>query len=594
MSKVLKVVLGLAVLYVVLMGGSGLAIRAMLSGQTGERIRAAAQETLPVDVSISGGSFDIAKWFVFQPSLSFENLRVANAPGYSNEPLLSAALVSADAALGSLLGEELEIARIEIVEPALLIEANERGVTNIDALLAALSAPDGGDEEPAEPSDGRSLVIGGFSIRDGSIRYVTPGEQPMVVKNLSVQVEDFSPASSFSVSASLDLFEEEAVHLAFDGDTGPFNPQSAPAQGALSVDAALSRLPEQFRVDNLGDFIVSPGAESRLTLQSDLAGDLLDDFSGNGRIQFEDIQLGKADKPQLPLRGEAPISLTIRNALANPSWMLKMPDAELQLGAGVWRGSIDLTQGDDRIAGRSNGSIQGVDVNELLTALTDSENVVFGLLELDSYDLQFSGRDSTEIQDSFQGKGRLDLLDGKLAVFDTLKTVEQKVNKVLKGEQSYAEGVTSFVRAGTDFVIADRRVTTPNLLLENESASLGGAGSFGFDLDLDYDISSLISGPLADALGGEKNTEGVAQLAAPLRVTGTVDSPKVFLDVKGLAKKAAADKAKSLLGGLLGGKSSEQETPPAAEGEEQQPEKAKKLPFGLGGVVDKALGEKKE
>ena len=328
-----------------------------------------------------------------------------------------------------------------------------------------------------------------------------------------------------------------------------------------------------------------------MTLNADLAGDLLDDFSGDGNIAFSDILLGKADKPQLPLQGEAPIRLSIRNALANPSWAMRMPDATLQLGQGTWAGNLSLRQDGDRIAGQSSGSIQGVDVNELLTALTDSEDTLFGLLELERYSLSFAGRDAAEIQNSFQGAGRLDLTDGKLAVFDTLKTIEQQVNKVLKGE-SVAEGVTSFVRFGTDFQIANQRVTTPNLLLENDSARIGGAGSFGFDQGLDYNISSLISGPLAKLLGGSANAEGVVQAAAPLRVSGTMESPRVFLDVKSIAKKAAVDQAKGFLGNLLNRNreepaGDEAETEGATEGEEQ-PEK-KGLPFGLGGLLDGAL-----
>jgi|GEM_PF-1272450 len=596
MNKVLKVALGLILLYVLVMGGSGLAIQALLSGETGARLREQAQASLPVELSIQGGDFDLAGWFFFRPALSFDHLRVENPEGFSDEPLLTADQVSARADLRSLLGDGLEIAQISIVAPDLLVETDAAGRTNIDALLEAASSGETAvDAPPADDAEAQSVRVGSFAIEDGTVRYVTPGEPPMTVKNLSVAVDDFDPEASFPIHAELDLFEEEAVHLSFEGTTGPFTPTSSPATGALNVEAMLAKLPEQFRVDNLGDFIVSPGSGSRLNLNADLEGDLLDDFSGDGAVAFSDILLGKAEKPQLPLSGDAPIRLSIRNALANPSWALRMPDATLTLGQGTWSGNLSLRQDGDRIAGQSSGAIRGVDVNELLTALTDSEDTLFGLLELERYSLSFDGRDAEEIQNSFQGAGRLDLTDGKLAVFDTLKTIEQKVNRVLKGEQSVAEGVTSFVRFGTDFQIADRRVTTPNLLLENDSARIGGAGSFGFDQDLDYNVSSLISGPLAELLGGSANAEGVAQAAAPLRVSGTMESPRVFLDVKGIAKKAAVDQAKGFLGNLLN-RNREQpaEGEAAAEGEateEEQPKK-KGLPFGLGGILDKALEDK--
>jgi len=592
MNKALKTALGLVLLYILVMGGSGLAIQALLSGETGARLRDQAQAALPVELSIEGGDFDLAGWFFFRPALSFDHLRVENPDGFSGEPLLTADQVSARADLRSLLGDGLEISQISILSPSLLVETDAQGRTNLDALLTA--AASGGEASETEATDSPSVRVAGFAVEDGTVRYVTPGEPSMTVKNLRVAVDNFDPSQAFGIDAELDLFEEEAVHLSFQGVTGPFSPDSSPADGKISVEAFLAKLPEQFRVDNLGEFIVSPGSGSRLTLNADLAGDLLDDFSGDGNIAFSDILLGKADKPQLPLEGEAPIRLSIRNALANPSWALRMPDAVLQLGQGTWNGNLSLRQDGDQIAGQSSGSIQGVDVNELLTALTDSEDTLFGLLQLERYSLSFSGRDAAEIQNSFKGAGRLDLTDGKLAVFDTLKTIEQQVNKVLKGE-SVAEGVTSFVRFGTDFQIADQRVTTPNLLLENDSARIGGAGSFGFDQGLDYDVSSLISGPLAKLLGGSENAEGVVQAAAPLRVSGTMKSPRVFLDVKSLAKKAAVDQAKGFLGGLLnrnqepaeGEASTEGE---AAEGEAEQPKK--KLPFGLGGLLDGALEDK--
>jgi len=593
MNKALKTALGLVLLYILVMGGSGLAIQALLSGETGARLRNQAQASLPVELSIEGGDFDLAGWFFFRPALSFDHLRVENPEGFSSEALLTADQVSARADLRSLLGDGLEIAQISIISPNLLVETNADGKTNLDALLAAAASS---SEEEASAADGeqaQGVRVASFAVENGTIRYVTPGEPPMTVKNLRVAVDDFDPAQAFNVDAELDLFEEEAVHLSFHGKTGPFSPDSSPTDGTLNLEAFLAKLPEQFRIDNLGEFIVSPGSGSRLTLNADLAGDLLDDFSGDGNIAFSDILLGKADKPQLPLQGEAPIRLSIRNALANPSWAMRMPDATLQLGQGTWAGNLSLRQDGDRIAGQSSGSIQGVDVNELLTALTDSEDTLFGLLELERYSLSFAGRDAAEIQNSFQGAGRLDLTDGKLAVFDTLKTIEQQVNKVLKGE-SVAEGVTSFVRFGTDFQIANQRVTTPNLLLENDSARIGGAGSFGFDQGLDYNISSLISGPLAKLLGGSANAEGVVQAAAPLRVSGTMESPRVFLDVKSIAKKAAVDQAKGFLGNLLNRNreepaGDEAETEGATEGEEQ-PEK-KGLPFGLGGLLDGALKE---
>jgi uncharacterized protein involved in outer membrane biogenesis len=235
------------------------------------------------------------------------------------------------------------------------------------------------------------------------------------------------------------------------------------------------------------------------------------------------------------------------------------------------------------VRGKSSGAISGVDVNQMLTAFSDVKDVAFGKMELSRYDLSFSGRTSEEIQKNLKGSGRLDLTDGKLAVFDVLATIERYVTLAWTGEKQ-ATGVTSFVQFGSDFTIADQKITTPNLVLQNEAAQIAGDGAIGFggDLDLDYQLSSLISGLLAQKLGGALNADGVAQLAVPLRVKGAASSPLVFVDVKSLAKKQAVEQAKGLLGKLLS-KGKEGET----EGEEAAPKEKPRLPFDLEGLFKK-------
>ena len=589
MGKIIKLILGLVLVYVVLMGGSGLAIKGMLSGSAGEEIRSRAQALLPVEVSIEGGEFDIAQWFLFRPAISFDNLRVANPEGFSAEPLFEASQVSARADLTALFDDAIAIQRIAVVEPNLLVEENGAGKTNIEALLEALQS---GQSEPAqEPSgdgEGKAVSIDSFSIEEGSIRYALAGvDTPLVVKNVNVVIEDIDPTSPFDVNVALDIFEEEAVHVSFVGQTGPFRPASSPANGKLAVEAFPGRLRPEVRESYLGNMIADPGGDSRLAIDTDLTGDLMKELSGTGRLTVESVQLGKPDEPQLPLNGDAQVQLTLRNVLANPSYSIVLPDAQLTLGAGRWNGMVELRRDGSLLQGRSRGAVDGVDVNELLTAFTDSNNVLFGLLELKQYEVQFAGADSEQIMSSMQGGGRMDLSDGKLAMFDAVATIEKHINKVLGGDQADS-GITTFVRFGTDFAIKDERVTTPNLLLENEGARIGGSGSFGFDQTLDYNLSTLISGALADRLGGTKNAEGVAQLAAPMRVSGTMSSPRVTPDVKSIAKQAAISQAAGALDRLLNKPTGEEAAGDAAAAGEQKPA------IDLGGLLNEALGGKKK
>jgi hypothetical protein len=604
MAKLVKAILALVALYVVVMGGSGLLIRSMLAGGVGESLRRKAEGLLPVEVTIEGGDFDIAEWFFFRPAIAFDRLRVANPQGFSDAPLLEAERVAARANLPDLLGGRVAVRSVEIDAPRLLVETNDAGRTNVQALLGALRSGESDAGEPSGDGDGPSVSVGSFLVRDGEVRYTAPGAEPMLVRNLAVEIHDFDPETAVPLTVELDLFGESALHLRFEGQTGPFTPKSSPASGALTVEAHPGRLPESFRRQYMGDFLASPGTGAEVHLALDLRGDLLGVLVGSGALRVAGVQLGDPAVGQLPLSGEAPVMLTLIDPAANPSYDFVMPEAQFHLGAGEWRGGLQVQYDGDRVRGESHGAVSGVDINQMLSAFSDADDLLFGRLALRRYAVKFSGRNAKEIQRSLNGSGRLEVEDGKLALFDVLRTVEQKVMKAIGGEESYVEGVTSFLRLSTDFQVGGGRVTTPNLILENEQARVGGAGFFELTndvIDLDYTVSSLITGALAAALGGEKNAQGEAQVAAPLRVSGNTKSPKVFLDLKAFAKQQAGGYAQRLLESLIKGKTPE--TPGAAEGVEApapvdvQPEaegERPRLPFSLGGILDKTIQKAKD
>ena len=156
----------------------------------------------------------------------------------------------------------------------------------------------------------------------------------MVVKNLDLEIRDFDPEGAVPVTATLDLFEEEAVHLSFDGQTGPFTPKSSPASGKLTVDARPGLLPESFRRQYMGEFLASPGRGSEAHLTADLEGDLLGVLVGTGNLRLAGLQLGDPAVGQLPLAGEAPVLLTLIDSSRQPN--VRLRDAG---GAdAAWRG----------------------------------------------------------------------------------------------------------------------------------------------------------------------------------------------------------------------------------------------------------------
>jgi len=582
MKIAFKIALGLVGLYLVLMLGSGLAIRVLLSTSLGDRIRQSAQRSLPVEVTLSGGSLDLGQWMLFRPALALYDLRVGNPSGYGDGPLLSADRLFARAGLFSLLQGETRVSVIEIDAPLLHVETNQSGQTNIDALLKAMEKPNSAEptQEAGEPAS--ELSIASLHIRDGRVVYSSPAEPDFVATGLNLEARNISREEAFDFSAQLGLFEEKAIEIDFDGVVGPLASDSLPAQGTLTVDGALGRIPADFRQKILGSFLEDPGADSAARIEVKLEGDLLGVVSGAGSVDLKDIRLGHAGDVQFPLNGQSQLLLTLVNPIANPVFHLIMPEASLAFGLGSWQGGIEAQYDGTTLSGKSTGAIDGVDVNQMLSAFTDAGGVAFGNLKMPSYDLRFAGRDSGQIFNSLQGTGRIELTDGRFEVFDTLQTIEGHAQKLISGE-SAASGATSFVEFSSDLAVRDQRVQTTGIVLRGDTLRIDGDGFFGFDQSLHLDLRSAVSGALAQLVGGRQDASGVAWVVVPLRVRGNVTKPSVTPDMRRLVRDEAIRRAGGLLDSLIGGQTDEA---PAEDGAAQP---KPRLPFDLRGLLNKTL-----
>jgi uncharacterized protein involved in outer membrane biogenesis len=185
-----------------------------------------------------------------------------------------------------------------------------------------------------------------------------------------------------------------------------------------------------------------------------------------------------------------------------------------------------------------------------LSAFTTSKGAVFGRAEIPEYKLRFGGSNADQIRNSLNGQGEIKIEEGRIALFDLVDTIQQRVKKMLTGETP-AQGATNFTRFASRLVIQDRKIQMPELVLENPSLRVTGQGSIGFDRSLNFDLVANLSGDLASQLSSRLVGSNQAELHVPVRVRGTVDSPKVYPDVGRMVKERAVEKAKSLLDKLF-------------------------------------------
>ena len=553
MKTLVKVAAGIAGLYLLLMLGAGLVAKTMLSGSQIQGLVSSLASDLPVKVSAGEGDFDLAEWFFFRPAVTIQNLTIGNPEGFSERPLLAAKAVSAQVALLSLFQDRIDVRSFKLQEPKLSIERDAQGRTNVEALLDGLSKgqkPETSSEPPSE--GGAALSIESLLLDSGTIEYFGPGQSAPAVRlhDIDLSLSNFSAGRTCQISLDAKWFDGSSSTLEFDGNAGPFSAKSTPAKGALSIVLALAEMPASLRQEYFGDLLAAPET-SRLSLKTEMQGDLLGKLEGKGNLVVSDLQIGQNAQNRLPLAGDVPLDLSVDKPFSDPAFTLRTEGASLQLGKGAWQGQANLQFANSRLRGGSRGSIKGVRVEEMLAAFASTQNTIFGAAEIPSYEIEFAGSDAAQIRDSLKGRGDMRLDEGRVALFDLLDTIERHMKKLMTGEAA-AAGQTDFSRFVSHIEIADQQIQMTGMALENARSQISGQGVIGLrNQALRFDLVTAITGQLAATLGGRTDSTGQARLNVPVQVTGTVESPKVRPDVGRLVKEQAVEKAKGILDSIF-------------------------------------------
>ena len=231
-----KMLIWVAGIYVVLVLGSGLLIKALLTGGRIDAVVHSLNARMPVAVSVAEGSFDLVQWFRFQPVIRLRKISVANPAGFSAEPLLAVAEAGAQVDLLSLFKQDLRVPRVDLLEPALNIETDVKGNTNVAALLATAAKGVQGPRAGGGTSSSRGVSIDRVSVTGGTIRYQGQGTAPgLTVRDIELSLSDFGAGRTAKVVLGARLFGGATSRLDFKGQAGPAGADSLPAQGTLSL-----------------------------------------------------------------------------------------------------------------------------------------------------------------------------------------------------------------------------------------------------------------------------------------------------------------------------------------------------------------------
>lgn len=214
-----------------------------------------------------------------------------------------------------------------------------------------------------------------------------------------------------------------------------------------------------------------------------------------------------------------------------------------------------------------------VDANQLLSALSKADKILFGLLAANA-NTNFTGTTSDNIASNLNGNIQLNLQDGKMANLDLLNQLAS-IGKF--GAQGTTQPFTNIVKLTGNFDVKNGVARTDNLNAVIDNGSLAAKGIVDLaNQTLDMQVTAVLSQNFSESVGGTNiggylntalaNSKG--ELVMPVLITGSFSSPKVSPDFKRLAQmkldnllpSAGSPGAltTSILGGLLGGKQKEE------------------------------------
>jgi AsmA protein len=233
-------------------------------------------------------------------------------------------------------------------------------------------------------------------------------------------------------------------------------------------------------------------------------------------------------------------------------------------------GKIDLAKKGLAYAGRVE--VSGVQTDPLISALfPKAGGTVFGTLNLTT-ELNGRGTLPEAIKKNLSGKGAMLLTDGKI----TGAGLVQGLADFLNLEELR---VLQFSRADGSFTVDDGRLRL-NSDLKGSNVRMEPTGSVGLDGSLNVALDMALSPELTGRLdsGGKvsrflTDAEGWGQV--PLKVTGTIGTPRFVLDTSAVKGKVQ-EKAREEIQKKLQEKIFDKLAPPSGEKGEKSLEPAKK------------------
>ncbi|MDF1525960.1 MAG: AsmA family protein [bacterium] len=221
---------------------------------------------------------------------------------------------------------------------------------------------------------------------------------------------------------------------------------------------------------------------------------------------------------------------------------------ELKLGAfsGRLAGSAWTELGTLPLAYGTKMMMTGVEVNEALTAVANMDGIVYGKASMD-VSIEGKGTEFADLEKYLTGKGAVKAANGRLTTANLGGDAARAAALLgLEGR----DGETQFEDMDVSFTIAEGKVMVSNMRISTGEYSLKARGDIGLDKSLDMTSRMTLSREKSDQIPANRRRlfprEPDGRVQIPLKIGGTVTSPRIGLDSSAMDEAAKTEVKKEI------------------------------------------------
>ncbi len=471
----------------------------------------------------------------------------------------------------------------------------------------------------------KELNINSIEINDATLTIKPPRQKEIVITKLNALIKNLKSNEEADLKAWANIYGSKRSVFEFKGKLGPLglvdnllavnvdNPQSdanknsnstrvdqqidkdarrqqkLKISGKANLSLYFSDLPQEVRKKTFGNAFLSPNQNDKVTVSASMNGDLMHDILGSGQAKLDQVRIGKSAARSMKCSATAPFSFRI-SAIELQKMFYSINSARLILSNSKGqKGELNLAGNfvndmpSGYTSGSLNGNIRGVDLNELISSFTPTEDTIFGVFTVANFRINLGGVTPDEQMRSVTGSGSISidnvsspLIDKLLAVKDLVKSSKQiavtsrtstqtgsttssttgsanetqtrlqngqvAVDLVKNFQEKSSKPITEHVigKLNSSFNISDSKFNTPDLAIATPIAQINGSGFFNFKPVLNgNDTQPHLNYSLSLAVGKLPRI--------PIDLKGTAQKPKIKADVQTFAVETGQQLVKQII-----------------------------------------------